>query len=65
MQSLNLSISQSRRTMKIITWNCQGAFRKKAQPLLTLQPTLAVIQECECPAKLRFPQNCQPPMDFL
>lgn len=51
--------------MKIITWNCQGAFRKKAQTLLDWQPTLAVIQECECPAKLRFPKGCQLPMDFL
>jgi hypothetical protein len=51
--------------MKLITWNCQGAFRKKALTLLDWQPTLAVIQECECPGKLRFPKGCQPPMDFL
>ena len=51
--------------MKLLTWNCQGAFRKKAQQLTPLQPTLAVIQECECPAKLRFPQGTPQPADFL
>lgn len=51
--------------MRLITWNCQGAFRKKAQQLTPLQPTLAVIQECECPAKLRFPQGAPLPTDFL
>ncbi|MCE7983664.1 MAG: hypothetical protein DYG89_21020 [Caldilinea sp. CFX5] len=51
--------------MKIITWNCQGAFRKKASVLLDWQPTIAAIQECECPAKLRFPKDCQLPLDFL
>lgn len=51
--------------MKLITWNCQGAFRKKAQPIVELAPTLAVIQECECPAKLRFASGIRPPDDFL
>jgi len=55
--------------MKLITWNCQGAFRKKAQHLAILEPTLVVIQECECPSKLRFPGTAQPPAqrpdDFL
>lgn len=51
--------------MKIATWNCQGAFRKKAQHLAAFAPDLAAIQECECPSKLRFPVNVQPPTDLL
>ena len=51
--------------MRLLTWNCQGAFRKKAQHLAPLQPTLAIIQECECPAKLRFAKECPLPTDFL
>jgi endonuclease/exonuclease/phosphatase family metal-dependent hydrolase len=48
-----------------VTWNCQGAFRKKAHLLTPLQPTLAVVQECECPTKLRWPADTPPPDDFL
>ncbi|MFN8487698.1 MAG: hypothetical protein U0350_08915 [Caldilineaceae bacterium] len=51
--------------MRLITWNCQGAFRKKAQYLNALQPTLAVIQECEAPTKLRFREAIRLPDDFL
>ena len=52
-------------TMKLITWNCQGAFRKKIAHLTDLQPTLVAIQECECPSKLLFPRDCPLPDDFL
>jgi exodeoxyribonuclease III len=55
--------------MKLITWNCQGAFRKKAQQLdrfePAIEPTIVVIQECESPAKLRFPADLRRPDDFL
>lgn len=51
--------------MKLITWNCQGAFRKKLHQLTDLQPTLVAIQECECPTKLRLPGDCPPPDEFL
>ncbi|NOZ62070.1 MAG: endonuclease/exonuclease/phosphatase family protein [Calditrichaeota bacterium] len=33
--------------MRIITWNCQGAFRKKVRHIANLKPDIAVIQECE------------------
>ena len=33
--------------MKIISWNCQGAFRKKASEILKLKPDILIIQECE------------------
>lgn len=51
--------------MNLITWNCQGALRKKITHLTPLQPTLLVVQECECPSKLRLPRDCPPPDDFL
>ncbi|MEZ4865056.1 MAG: hypothetical protein R3C14_27320 [Caldilineaceae bacterium] len=51
--------------MKLLTWNCQGAFRKKAPLLTALQPTLVAIQECECPTKLRMPAGYHPADDFL
>jgi exodeoxyribonuclease-3 len=37
--------------MRLITWNCQGAFRKKSDLILALQPDILVIQECEHPDK--------------
>lgn len=38
--------------MKIVSWNCQGAFREKASAIAAYMPDIAVIQECECPEKL-------------
>jgi exodeoxyribonuclease III len=37
--------------MRLISWNCQGAFRKKADLILALHPDVLVIQECEHPDK--------------
>ena len=51
--------------MKLVTWNCQGAFRKKAHQLAPLAPDLAVIQECECPSKLRLTANAPQHHDLL
>ena len=39
--------------MRLITWNCQGGFHRKAEAIETLQPHLAIIQERECPDRLR------------
>ena len=50
--------------MKIITWNCQGAFRKKADFLLPQRPDILVVQECEHPDKLLFSSTTQKPTDF-
>jgi exonuclease III len=51
--------------MKIITWNCNMAFRKKAGIILRQQPDILVIQECECPEKLIFPADTPLPTDTL
>jgi exonuclease III len=40
--------------MKIIAWNCNMAFRKKAAFILTQQPDIIIVPECECPDKLKF-----------
>lgn len=40
--------------MKIITWNCNMAFRKKAPFILAYQPDILIIQECEHPDRLKF-----------
>ena len=51
--------------MKLITWNCQGAFRKKAEVILKQQPDILVVQECEQPDKLGFGKNMKQPNDYL
>lgn len=38
--------------MKIICWNCQMAFRHKADPILALKPDLLIVIECESKEKL-------------
>jgi exodeoxyribonuclease III len=51
--------------MKIITWNCQGAFRKKIDKILLELPDILIIQECEHPDKLILNSTTQTPNDFL
>jgi exodeoxyribonuclease III len=47
--------------MRIVTWNCQGAFRKKAATIAQFRPDIAIIQECECPERLHFPPQIPQP----
>ncbi len=43
--------------MRLVTWNCQGAFRRKAAAIAPFRPDVAVIQECEPLEKLSFPSG--------
>jgi len=49
--------------MKLITWNCQGAFRKKADAILSYHPDILIIQECEDPGRLIFNKTTRKPND--
>ncbi len=51
--------------MKVITWNCNMAFRKKAALVVSMQPDILVVPECECPDKLQFNTSIPAPTDTL
>jgi exodeoxyribonuclease-3 len=51
--------------MKIITWNCNMAFRKKVDLMLNHQPDILVIPECEHPSKFKFKDSSLRPADWL
>jgi len=51
--------------MKIITWNCNMAFRKKADIILTHKPDILIIAECEHPDKLLAKGGMPAPRDTL
>jgi endonuclease/exonuclease/phosphatase family metal-dependent hydrolase len=38
--------------LKIVTWNCSGAFRNKFESLLDYDADIYIIQECENPAEV-------------
>ena len=47
--------------MKLISWNCQGAFRNKAEVILAHKPDILVVQECEHPDRLIFTTSVPKP----
>ena len=51
--------------MRIIEWNSQGAFRKKNDRILSLQPDILVVSECESENKLKFGELTPKPTDFF
>lgn len=51
--------------MKVITWNCNMAFRKKAGIILAHKPDILIVPECEHPDKLKFDTDTPKPTDIL
>ncbi len=51
--------------MKIVTWNCNMAYRKKAEFILQYQPDIVVVPECEHPDKLKFKSVMPLPTDII
>lgn len=51
--------------MKIITWNCNMAFRRKSAAILKHKPDILVVPECEHPDLLRFGARQRKPTDVL
>ncbi|AZA55626.1 endonuclease/exonuclease/phosphatase family protein [Chryseobacterium sp. G0201] len=51
--------------MRIITWNCNMAYRKKADFILTHKPDILIVPECEHPDKLLFSVDTPKPTDVL
>lgn len=51
--------------MKIVTWNCNGALRKKFANLLDLDADVYIIQECEDPAEAHHPEFNQWAENYL
>lgn len=51
--------------MKVISWNCNMAFRKKSSYILKYNPDLICVQECENEARLKFGNLVKEPDDFI
>jgi len=51
--------------MKLITWNCNMAFRKKADRILAYKPDIIVVPECEHPDKIQFASSLPKPSGQL
>lgn len=51
--------------MKITTWNCNMAFRKKAEFILKEQPDILIVPECENQERLIFGIATKQPNDIF
>lgn len=51
--------------MKLITWNCNMAFRKKARYVLHQKPDIVIVPECECLERLIFDDEKLMPKDIV
>ena len=45
--------------MRIVSWNCNGAFRKKYNAIRDLDADINVIQECEDPSEISDAEYCE------
>ncbi|SNS99272.1 hypothetical protein SAMN05446037_103212 [Anaerovirgula multivorans] len=43
--------------MVIVSWNCNGAFRKKYKHLVKFHCDIMIIQECEDPSEVEYPKE--------
>jgi exodeoxyribonuclease III len=51
--------------MKIITWNCNMAYRKKAEFILLEEPDILIVPECENIERLLFAPHVKQPTDIF
>jgi len=51
--------------LSMVSWNCQGAFRKKSNLIAGLKPDIAIIQECESYEKLIADKKFASPNSYL
>ncbi len=51
--------------MRIIEWNCQGAYRQKNKEISELNPDILIVPECEQEDKLQFGCLTPKPNNFL
>lgn len=50
--------------LRIATWNCNMAFRKKAEAILKYRPQILIVPECEHPDRLHFSAGVPQPKDL-
>lgn len=51
--------------LKVITWNCNMAFRKKSKFIEIYKPDILIVPECEHPDKLKFDEDSTLPNDIF
>jgi exodeoxyribonuclease III len=50
--------------MRLITWNCKGAFHRKHDFVAALRPDILIVPECEKVSGVRQPFNSAPVQSF-
>ena len=51
--------------LRVITWNCNMAFRKKIKFMGNYAPDILIVPECEHPDKLKFDVETKQPTDIF